>query len=150
MVSWSRVPRFYSIKMFRKNGQTAQKILVTLPEFWIWIRNNWIFFCLRGWFPSLLWYFLHYYTMILQRIRIITGDAGFKPGTSAPEVWFITNEPPYLLGAVHIQYLQTLNDRILSCSNAKLVKMLQRLAKISSVFWQLRYFSFLEGTKLQK
>ena len=45
MVSWSRVPRFYSIKMFRKNGQTAQKILVTLPEFWIWIRNNWIFFC---------------------------------------------------------------------------------------------------------
>ena len=29
--------------------------------------------------------FLHYYTMILQRIRIIVGDAGFEPGTSAPE-----------------------------------------------------------------
>ena len=26
-------------------------------------------------------------TMILQRIRIIVGDAGFEPGTCAPEVW---------------------------------------------------------------
>ena len=26
---------------------------------------------------------LQYYTMILQRIRIIVGDAGFEPGTSA-------------------------------------------------------------------
>ena len=25
--------------------------------------------------------------MILQRIRIIVGDAGFEPGTFAPEVW---------------------------------------------------------------
>ena len=149
MVSWSRVPRFYSIKMFRKNGQTAQKILVTLPEFWIWIRNNWIFFCLRVWFPSLLWDFLHYYTMILQRIRIITGDAGFKPGTSAPEK---SGSLPmsHHISLVPCIYLQTLNDKVLSCSNAKLVKMLQRLAKINSVFWQLRYFSFLEGTKLQK
>ena len=31
--------------------------------------------------------FLQYYTMILQRPRIIVGDAGFEPGTSAPEVW---------------------------------------------------------------
>ena len=30
---------------------------------------------------------LHYYTMSLQRIRIIVGDAGFEPGTSASEVW---------------------------------------------------------------
>ena len=29
--------------------------------------------------------FLQYYTMILQRPRIIVGDAGFEPGTSAPE-----------------------------------------------------------------
>ena len=39
---------------------------------------------------------LHYYTMSLQRIRIIVGDAGFEPGTSASEVWCATNEPPYL------------------------------------------------------
>ena len=31
--------------------------------------------------------FLQYYTMILQRPRIIVGDARFEPGTSAPEVW---------------------------------------------------------------
>ena len=29
---------------------------------------------------------LQYYTMILQRIRIIVVDAGFEPETSAPEV----------------------------------------------------------------
>ena len=34
--------------------------------------------------------------MILQRIRIIVEDAGFEPGTSAPEVWCSTNEPPHL------------------------------------------------------
>ena len=33
--------------------------------------------------------------MILQRIMIILGDAGFEPATSAPEVWCATNEPPY-------------------------------------------------------
>ena len=38
--------------------------------------------------------FLQYFTMILQRIRIIVVDAGFEPGTSAPEVWCATNEPP--------------------------------------------------------
>ena len=25
------------------------------------------------------------------------GDAGFEPGTSAPEVWCAINEPPHLL-----------------------------------------------------
>ena len=48
-----------------------------------------LFFCLMGTFSSLhtLTDFLHYYTMILQRIRIIVEDAGFEPGTSAaPEV----------------------------------------------------------------
>ena len=41
---------------------------------------------------------LHYYTMILQRIRIIVGDAGFESGTSAPEAWYryASNEPPHL------------------------------------------------------
>ena len=40
-----------------------------------------LFFFLRGRFPYLPWVFLHYYTMFLQRIRIIVGDAGFEPGT---------------------------------------------------------------------
>ena len=35
--------------------------------------------------------------MILPRIRIIVGDAGFEPGTFASEVWCATNEPPHLL-----------------------------------------------------
>ena len=30
--------------------------------------------------------------MILQRIRIIVGDAGLGPGTSASEVWCATND----------------------------------------------------------
>ena len=30
---------------------------------------------------------LQYFTMILQRIRITVGDAGFEPGTSALEVF---------------------------------------------------------------
>ena len=46
-------------------------------------------------FPSLSWDFLLYFTMILQRIKIIVVDAGFEPGTSAPEVWCATNEPPH-------------------------------------------------------
>ena len=40
--------------------------------------------------PPLPWD-LQYYTMILQLPRIIVGDAGFEPGTSAPEVWCTTN-----------------------------------------------------------
>ena len=39
---------------------------------------------------------LQYYTMILQRIRIIVVDAGFEPGTSALEVWRANNEPTHL------------------------------------------------------
>ena len=35
--------------------------------------------------------FLQYYTMILQRPRIIVGDAEFEPGTSPSEVWHTTN-----------------------------------------------------------
>ena len=34
--------------------------------------------------------FLQYETMILQRPRIIVGDSGFEPGTSASEVWRAT------------------------------------------------------------
>ena len=41
--------------------------------------------------PSLPWVGLHYSTMILQRIRIIVGDAGFEPEICAPEVWCTTN-----------------------------------------------------------
>ena len=44
-------------------------------------------FGLRARFSFLPWDFLHYDTMILQRIRIIVEDAGIEPGTFAPEVW---------------------------------------------------------------
>ena len=40
--------------------------------------------------------FLHFDTMIMQRSRIIKGDAGFEPGTSGPEVWWATNQPLHL------------------------------------------------------
>ena len=40
---------------------------------------------------------LQYYTMILQRPRIIVGDAGFEPTTSAPEVCWATIEPQYFI-----------------------------------------------------
>ena len=33
--------------------------------------------------------------MILQRPRIIVGNAGFEPGSSSSEVWRATNEPPH-------------------------------------------------------
>ena len=54
------------------------------------------FFCFRGRLPSLSGDFLLYFTMILQRMRIIVLDAGFEPGTYALEVWCATNEPPHL------------------------------------------------------
>ena len=54
------------------------------------------FFCFRGRLLSLSGDFLLYFTMILQRMRIIVLDAGFEPGTYALEVWCATNEPPHL------------------------------------------------------
>ena len=48
-------------------------------------------FCLKGRFPSLPWDVLHYFTMILQRIRIIVVAVGFAPGSSAPEVCYASN-----------------------------------------------------------
>ena len=42
---------------------------------------------------SNLRFFLHYYTMILQHIKIIVGVAGFETGTSASEVCCATSEP---------------------------------------------------------
>ena len=54
-----------------------------------------LFLALGGGFP-LYPEFLQYDTMILHRPRIIVGDAGFEPGTSASEVWRATNEPPHL------------------------------------------------------
>ena len=35
-------------------------------------------------------------TMTLQRIRINVRDVTLEPGTSAPEVFCATKEPPYL------------------------------------------------------
>ena len=54
------------------------------------------FFVSGGVFP-LFPEILQYYTMIPQRPRIIVGDSGYEPGTSAPEVWRPANEPPHLL-----------------------------------------------------
>ena len=41
--------------------------------------------------------------MILQRIRIIVVNAGFEPGTSTPEVWCATNDPPHPQVFYHVQ-----------------------------------------------
>ena len=43
-------------------------------------------------YPEVL---LLYYTMILQRIRFVVGDARFEPRTSVPKVWCNTIEPFY-------------------------------------------------------
>ena len=64
-----------------------------------------IFLGLKGRFHSVFWDFRHYLTMILQRIRILVGDVGFEPGTSAPErvgwacylTWF-SSSPESLAG----------------------------------------------------
>ena len=44
---------------------------------------------------STMRFFLHFYTMIIQCIRIIVGE--FKPQTSAAEVWCAANEPPHII-----------------------------------------------------
>ena len=50
-----------------------------------------IFFDSGGGYPLYL-EILKYYTMILQRPRIIVGDAGFEPGTKSGA---LPNEPPH-------------------------------------------------------
>ena len=55
-----------------------------------------ILFGLRWRFP-LYPEILQFYTIILQRIRIIAVDAGCEPGVSVSEVWRANNEPPHLL-----------------------------------------------------
>ena len=83
-----------------------------------------IFFSLT----SLPWV-LNYYTM---SCRIIVRDAGFELGSSAPEVWCATNEPPHLqktttsprfrdiFGGYHIRYLLAAVPRVgsSSCCNS--------------------------------
>ena len=50
-------------------------------ENYYFFDDNKKLFCLSCRFPSLyIEFFLHYYTIILQRIRIIVGDAGFDLG----------------------------------------------------------------------
>ena len=60
------------------------------------------FFAAGVCFPPFPKFYITYYTMILQRIRIIVGDAGFKPGPLSPEVRRDTNEPPHLLMSHYI------------------------------------------------
>ena len=54
------------------------------------------FFCLRWRYPPLYPAILQHNTMILHLNRIIVGDVGFEPETSAPKVWCATNESPHL------------------------------------------------------
>ena len=49
-----------------------------------------------------------FYTMILQRIRIIVGDAGFESGTSAPEVWCATTTSHHISSLFCIGYFTNL------------------------------------------
>ena len=67
-----------------------------------WLFRIKVFFCIFFWphveVSPLLPEILQFYTMILQRLRIIVEDVGFEPGTSVPEVWRATKEPPHLLG----------------------------------------------------
>ena len=56
--------------------------------------------------------------MILQCINIIVGeggveDAGFEPGTSAPEVWCTTNKLPHLLSHASFTLFEPLKYYIL-------------------------------------
>ena len=55
------------------------------PEF-LFLLFFYFFFGTQVEVPPSTLRFVQYYTMILQRIRIIVVDAGFEPGTSAPEV----------------------------------------------------------------
>ena len=63
--------------------------------------------------------------MILQRIRIIVGDARFEPRTSAPEVWCSTNKPTHLQDT----YLRTQKNcrkslnTVLQIFNKNLIRM---------------------------
>ena len=58
------------------------------------MRKVQIFFLPQGRLPvpALPRDFLHFYTMILQRIKIIVRDAGFEPGTSEFFSGFLLNE----------------------------------------------------------
>ena len=53
--------------------------------------------------------------MILQRIGIIVGDAGFEPGTSAPDVWCATNEPPHLLYLTKGSHVLPIVSKLVRC-----------------------------------
>ena len=63
-------------------------------------KKVFVFYCLGGiGFPLYPGIFSTVHTMILQRIKIIMGEAGFEPGTSAPKAWCASNEPPHLQNA---------------------------------------------------
>ena len=70
------------------------------------------FFGLRWRFPPSTLRFLLYHTVILQRPRIIVGDAGFEPSISAPEVWRATNAYMYICHSMlyRISYKKILNE----------------------------------------
>ena len=111
---WSRVEWFWN------------EMFCTLNVFLFFLLS---FFCPRGRFPSLPWDFCTLFTMILQRIRIIVGDAGFEPGTSASEVWCTSNEPPHLLNepphllmSHHISFFFFTLNVVQNCCQTKISK----------------------------
>ena len=70
--------------------------------FWVFFTEMFQFFYIflawrLGFSLSTLSFSTLLHIMILQHIRIIGGDAGFEPGTSAIEVLCATNEPPHVV-----------------------------------------------------
>ena len=81
-------------------------------------------FCLRVSFSNLNLFYIITLYMIMQRIGIIVGDAGFEPAPSAPEVWCATNEPP------HFQW----SEKILQFTEFKQIRFFSFFDRILNVF----------------
>ena len=139
---------FISSKCFARMGKLPKKFSSPFQSFGFGYGTIGSFFA--SGFGFLLFYEIFY--IITQWSCSASGSLREMPDSNLGPLPQKSGSLPmsHHISLVPCIYLQTLNAKILSCSNAKLVKMLQRLAKINSVFWQLRYFSFLEGTKLQK
>ena len=88
----------------------------------------------RLWLYQVYFFFLSFFASVpgfstLLHIIIIVGDAGFKPGTSVPEVWCATNEPSHLhffflttnLGVVLLIYLYSIHIAICRPSDHSVV-----------------------------
>ena len=75
---------------------------------------------------------LQYFTMVLQRPRIIVGDARFAPGTSAPSVWYTVLPSPkgrHLFLCLKIIFLVPVNFS--KCSSPFNKSFLSHVIKVS-------------------